>query len=141
MLGSLLRAVFWLVVLAAVIVGVGSYLLGRHAPHQEAEPAAAATSGAMAETARERGAEIGERLGAAADRAGEAMSDGSLTVKIKSKMALDDLVHTRDIDVTTRDRVVTLTGRVTSAAEHQRVLQLARDTSGVKSVRDQLRVQ
>jgi osmotically-inducible protein OsmY len=44
------------------------------------------------------------------------------------------------IDVTTEDGHVTLTGSVRSAAERERALALARETAGVKSVRDQLRM-
>ena len=49
----------------------------------------------LARIAREHSAERGERVGTAADRAGEAVSDGAITAKIKSKMALDELVDGR----------------------------------------------
>jgi hyperosmotically inducible protein len=68
------------------------------------------------------------------------MADASLTAKIKSKMALDDLVQARNVDVDTRNGVVTLSGVVVSEAERQRAVQLAKETSGVTSVNDRLTV-
>ena len=73
-----------------------------------------------------------------ANRAESALNDGALTAKIKSKMALDDLVQARSIDVTTDAGVVTLRGTVRSTAEHDRAVQLAKETSGVTRVVDHL---
>jgi hyperosmotically inducible protein len=103
------------------------------------------------EAARERGArageavadganEIGERAAGAADATRDALSDGALTAKVKAKMALDDRVKAMDIDVDTLEGVVTLRGRVGSAADRERALQLARETDGVRSVNDELQV-
>ena len=66
--------------------------------------------------------------------------DAALTAKIKSKMALDDTISARYIDVDTRDSVVTLSGTVESESQRQRALQLARETEGVVSVVDHLRM-
>jgi osmotically-inducible protein OsmY len=55
-------------------------------------------------------------------------------------MTLDDLVQARSIDVTTTDHVVTLKGTVGSKAEHDRAVQLARETAGVTRVVDNLTV-
>jgi osmotically-inducible protein OsmY len=89
---------------------------------------------------RQRGAEVAERMTEGVNRASEALDDAALTAKIKSKMALDDLVRARTIDVDTVDAVVTLRGTVTSTQERDRALQLARETLGVRSVIDQLRL-
>ena len=43
-------------------------------------------------------------------------------------------------NVDTADQVVTLTGEVRSEAEESRALQIARDTSGVRDVIDQINV-
>ena len=74
----------------------------------------------------------------AAAEAQAALAQGSLTAKIKSKMALDDLVRARSINVDTSGGVATLTGTVSSEAERQRALQLARETNGVTTVVDRL---
>src|SRR4029453_13824159 len=88
--------------------------------------------------ARETGAAIGEKVAEGANRAENALEDGALTAKIKSKMALDDSVKALDINVDSNAGVVTLRGTVNSQAEKTRALQLARETSGVKSVEDKL---
>jgi hyperosmotically inducible protein len=90
--------------------------------------------------ARETGAEVGERVAVGADRAQQAIADASLTTKIKAKMALDDDILARAIDVDTDGTVVTLTGRVSSEAERVRAVQMARETDGVTSVVDRLTV-
>ena len=69
------------------------------------------------------------------------MSESALTAKIKSKMALDDHVNARAIDVDTSGSVVTLSGTVRSKDQQERALRLARDTEGVTRVVDRLRVQ
>jgi len=143
MLSSLFRVVFMLVIVVAVVVGIGAFFLGqRSSGDRTGEPPAVGTSGgdSSAPTARERGAEIGGRLGEAAGQVGEVFSDATLSAKIKSKMALDDLVKARDINVSTKDHVVTLSGNVASAPERDRAVQLARETDGVKSVNDKLRI-
>ena len=143
MFGGLFRAVLLIVLVVAVVVGVGAFFLGyRLSDVRTGEPASIGTSGESGArtTARERGAEIGERVGAAADRAGEALSDGAITAKIKSKMALDDTIEAGDINVSTDDRVVTLSGTVASASERNRAVQLAKETDGVKKVTDRLRI-
>ena len=76
----------------------------------------------------------------AASRVGVTMSESALTAKIKSKMALDDHVNARAVDVDTSGSVVTLTGVVGSAAARERAVSLARDTEGVTRVVDRLQV-
>jgi len=55
-------------------------------------------------------------------------------------MALDDHVSALAIDIDTDDGVVTLSGTVKSTAEHDRAVQLARETEGVKRVVDRLHI-
>jgi hypothetical protein len=69
--------------------------------------------------------QLEERAGRVADNVGAFMSDAEVSGKIKSKMALDELVRARTIDVSTAAGVVTLAGTVTSGAEHDRAVQLA----------------
>jgi osmotically-inducible protein OsmY len=56
-------------------------------------------------------------------------------------MALDDSVKALEIEVSATGSTVTLSGRVRSAAEHNRALALARETNGVTNVVDHLVVQ
>ena len=140
MFGSLIRAV----VLIVVIVGAGAFLLGWWGAErtQTVDPAreAVGTSGAATERAREVGAEVGARAAVAAQQARRSLAEGGITTKIKAKMALDDSVKALAIDVDTSGSTVTVSGTVDTAAQKQRVLQLARETDGVKDVVDRVQV-
>src|SRR5678816_412027 len=76
----------------------------------------------------------------AATRLGGTVSDSALTAKIKSKMALDDHVEARDINIDTSATIVTLTGIVKSNDERDRAVRLASDTEGVTKVVDRMQV-
>jgi hyperosmotically inducible periplasmic protein len=80
------------------------------------------------------------KAGDAAGKLGDRMSESALTAKIKSKMALDDHVNARAINVDTSGSVVTLHGRVASKDQRDRALRLARDTAGVTQVVDKLQI-
>jgi osmotically-inducible protein OsmY len=75
-----------------------------------------------------------------ADAGERDISDVWLTTKIQAKYFLDDDVKGRDIDVTTQDGLVTLSGTVDSELERRRAIAIARNTDGVRDVRDQLRM-
>jgi hypothetical protein len=141
----MIRALLRFIVVLVVLVAAAAFFLGyrgRTGLHLPDGPQTSVGTGGHVDTerAREAGAKVGEKTAEAANRAGELLSDGALTAKIKSKMALDDTVQARAIDVTTRDHVVTLGGNVRSTAERDRALQLARETAGVTQVVDHLRV-
>src|SRR5262245_61104185 len=67
-------------------------------------------------------------------------SDAGVTAAVKSKLAADKAVSAFDVDVDTRYHVVTLTGRVDSAGEHDQAIRIARETRGVRDVIDRLRI-
>jgi hyperosmotically inducible protein len=71
---------------------------------------------------------------------GCAATDPGLTTKVKAKLAADDTVSASQIDVSTHDKVVTLSGTVGSEAERDRAVQLARETEGVADVENRLMV-
>jgi hyperosmotically inducible protein len=91
-------------------------------------------------TAGERMGQLEAQAGKGAQEVGEYVSDAGLTAKIKAKMALDDNVRARTIEVSTTDGVVTLAGTVGSAVERDRAVGLARETKGIKRVVDHLNV-
>jgi osmotically-inducible protein OsmY len=140
------RALLRLVVILVVVVGAAAFLLGwwgggrLHRVQYRPEAAVGTAGHVDTEKAKAVGAEVGAKTADAANRAGEVLSDAALTAKIKSKMALDDLVQARTIDVSTVNNVVTLRGEVRSAAEHDRAVQLAKETGGVARVVDRLGV-
>jgi osmotically-inducible protein OsmY len=139
------RALLRLIVVLVVLVGAAGFFLGwwgnnRFYPASRTAPAVGTAGHVDAEKAREAGAAVGEKTAEAANRASQMLADGALTAKIKSKMALDDLVQARSIDVSTTNHVVTLRGTVRSVAEHDRAVQLAKETAGVTQVIDKLAV-
>ena len=101
----------------------------------------AETGSANLETAKERGAKVGEQVAIAAAKVKEEAGEAALTSKIKAKMLLDDNVQARAIDVTTDGATVTLSGTVRSVDERERVVRLTRETAGVTRVVDQMRVE
>jgi hyperosmotically inducible protein len=106
-------------------------------------PAGGAT-GIDADTARRQGAEMAtetaKKAGEVATQVEDAVSEGALTAKIKSKMLLDDNLKAGPINVDTKGSVVTLKGFVGSSAERERAVRLARETKGVTDVVDQLEI-
>lgn len=132
------KALFKLVLLVIILVAVGGFLLGWwHGSVPQTDREAIATAGRQgAERAREAGAELSARAAVAAQDAKNALGDGTLTAKIKAKMALDDTVKALDLNVDTTNGVVTVSGKVRSAAERERALALARETDGVRQVVD-----
>jgi hyperosmotically inducible protein len=131
----LLLAVVLIVVIGAFVMG---YLSNRNG-QAISLPDRAETSDTVAR-ARDGAAQIGEKAGVAASTVGATLEEAAVTTKIKAKMALDDLVKARSIDVTTRGTTVTLTGIVESKAEHDRAMMLARETDGVTDVIDNMKM-
>ena len=69
-----------------------------------------------------------------------AQSDAGITTKVKTKLAADSTVKAHEINVDTKDRVVTLTGSVDSTAAKDQAVALARGTEGVADVVDNISV-
>ena len=138
MIGTLLKVVLIVVLIAAAAAFFIGYRIGGDSDIVEPVATTPTVPTIDAEKARQTGAAIGETVAAGAVQAQRALNDGSLTAKIKSKMALDDTVRAAAIDVDTVGGVVTLSGTVRSEAEGRRAIQLARETEGVTSVTDRL---
>jgi hyperosmotically inducible protein len=141
MVGSLLKFVVALVIVVAAAAFFLGYGLGERpvsGPTDTTGTTGTAATPADHDRARATGAAIGDAVATGADKAQRAIGTGSLTAKIKAKMALDDTVRAAAIDVDTAGTVVTLSGTVRSEAERARALQLARETEGVTSVNDRL---
>jgi hyperosmotically inducible protein len=67
-----------------------------------------------------------------------AMTDAGITTNVKAKFLADDVVKSSQIDVATKNGVVTLTGNVDSEGAKKKAIELARETTGVKSVVDMI---
>lgn len=70
-----------------------------------------------------------------------AVSDSALTAKVKTALHDDKVTTGAGIHVTTVAGVVTLRGKVASSDISSRAEKLAQDTTGVKSVKNKLKVQ
>jgi len=81
-----------------------------------------------------------ERAKSGMRRTGEAITDGWITTKVKWFYLGDDVLKGSNINVDTKDRVVTLNGTVPSAAARTRAMDLANDTDGVLKVVDNLKI-
>jgi osmotically-inducible protein OsmY len=139
----MIRGLLKLVLLTGVLSAGGAYLAGWWNGRDVLETGsrAVATTGVDTARAREIGAQVKERTSEAAQQTRRALNDGGLTAKIKAKMALDDAVKARDLDVDTSATVVTVSGTVRTNAERDRALRLARETDGVTKVVDRIQVQ
>lgn len=73
-------------------------------------------------------------------RTGEAITDGWITTRVKTRFVGDDALKHSKIDVDTSNHVVTLKGFVPSEAGRARAVRIARTTEGVRSVDDRLEV-
>ena len=137
----MIRALVKLVLVVVILAVAAAFFFGyRFADNGVETPVSAIqeTPSVNTDKARETGAKIGETVATGAAKAEQALSEGALTAKIKSKMALDDTVKALSIDVDTKGTVVTLSGTVTSEAVRAKAVQLARETAGVTAVNDQL---
>jgi hypothetical protein len=142
-MGHLIRTLFVL----AIVVIVCAYFLGylpQTASVVGSASAPAASSPASQEVEAPRGYvppkplptgdDLKDRAARAAQRVDETLAEAALIGKIKAKIALDDTVKSADVHVQSKDGIVTLSGKANTTAQRDRILQLARETSGVKSV-------
>lgn len=97
---------------------------------------AADTTDRAAGTARD----VGDRTAATARDAGERVEDGWITTKIQASYFLNTDIRGRDINVDTKNGVVTLNGIVRTEAEKTEAEQIARETDGVGRVVNNLKV-
>ena len=74
------------------------------------------------------------------ESAGEVIDDSTLTAKVKTALIADPVTKANEINVETYRGVVQLGGFVESAAEKSKATEVARSVSGVKEVRNDLRV-
>ena len=81
---------------------------------------------------------VGQKAEDAMKGAGEVMGDAGVLTKIKTKFVAEGIIGT-NVDV--KDGVATLNGTVEDASEKTRAAQIAKDTDGVKSVKNMLTIQ
>jgi hyperosmotically inducible protein len=82
---------------------------------------------------REKAIQAGETIG-------DAAVDAGISTKIKAKLVQDAGLSAFRIDVDTNDRMVTLSGTVSSLEEIDRAMNLALETDGVRRVVSTLQI-
>lgn len=76
----------------------------------------------------------GSAIKASADKSNTAISDTWITTKVKSTFMYSSNVNSTDIEVSTKNGVVSLKGNVDSGAEQALAVELAKNIKGVKNV-------
>lgn len=123
--------VFFGVLLAAFLGLVGCEREGTAEKAGQKIDQAAEKAGEKLEGAR-------ETLGEKAENAGEFMGDSAITAKIRGEILSDPLLKVSQIDVTTTNGVVKLSGVVDSKQSIDRAMEIARSNQNVKSVENGL---
>lgn len=82
----------------------------------------------------------GAKLDSSMKKVDNYMGDSAATAKVKSALLEEKTLKSTDISVETNHGVVTLTGFVTSQAEAETAVDIAKNVEGVKSVSDKLHV-
>ena len=136
----LIRMLFTLAVLAVVGLLAYNWWNGNGLTLSMPSSTVNVEAGDARRDAKEAVKTTAEKASDAASKIGTAVAEGTLTTKIKAKMALDDLVKASAISVETTGSVVTLTGRVSSMAERERAVRIAQETDGVTKVVDKLQL-
>jgi hyperosmotically inducible periplasmic protein len=85
-----------------------------------------------------------DKVAAATDRATTkaaiAVDDTAITTKVKAAVLAEPGLKTLQIDVDTKDGVVTMSGMVDNPALKERAMQIAQGVNGVRSVVDNLAI-
>jgi len=71
---------------------------------------------------------------------GQAADDGTITAKVKAKLAASAEINPLNVDVATANGIVSLVGRVHTEAQKAEAERIARETDGVRGVRNLLKV-
>ena len=93
-----------------------------------------------AEKTKDATAKAGEKTKDAVATTGEVINDAWITSKISTDFVNEDTLKGSDINVDTKDHVVTLKGTVASAAGKARAEEIAKTTKGVKRVNNTLTI-
>ena len=97
-------------------------------------------AGKVYDKTKEGGGKVYDKTKEGAQKAGEEITDGWITTRIKTKFVGEDALKDSDVHVSTDNHVVTLTGTVMSAAGRAKAVALAKEVEGVRRVDDRLTV-
>jgi osmotically-inducible protein OsmY len=71
---------------------------------------------------------------------GEYIDDSVITTRVKAAIAQDPVVSVMEVSVETYDGVVQLSGFVSTREQADKAIEIARGVSGVKGVKDDMRI-
>jgi hypothetical protein len=103
-------------------------------------PGKATDPSSMKDELARTGKIIREKAIQAGETIGDAAVDAGISTKIKAKLVQDAGLSAFRIDVDTNDRMVTLSGTVSSLEEIDRAMNLALETDGVRRVVSTLQI-
>jgi len=108
--------------------------------HDDAKSGVKGTAGTVAEKTKEGAEKVGEKTKEGLSKTGEVITDAWITSRISSKFINEDLLHDSNIDVDTKDHVVTLNGTVLTTAGRRRAVAIAKEVEGVHRVVDKMTI-
>ncbi|MBA8667533.1 BON domain-containing protein [Holosporaceae bacterium 'Namur'] len=73
-------------------------------------------------------------------KVGDAISDTTITTKIKAKLAADSIASAYNISVETNQGVVTLSGKAPNQEAVDRTINIVKDTDDVREVKNNLTI-
>src|SRR5947207_10940869 len=92
------------------------------------------TTHKAADKTAKSGEKAGEKGKGTAIETGDTVTDSWITMKIKTDLVNESTLKGSDINVDTKNKIVTLKGTVASEAGKSRAEQIAKDTKGVTKV-------
>ena len=97
-------------------------------------------AGKVYDKSKEGSGKVYDKAKEGTKKAGEEVTDGYITTRVKGKFIGEDALKDSDINVSTENHVVTLTGTVMSAAGRAKAVALAKEVEGVRRVDDRLTI-
>ena len=133
--GDIMNAQSRMALLIAALAGVT--LLGAGCGDQSSQPVGQRTSPTADKMASATDSSATDRATTTAAKNAE---DDAISAKVKAAIVADPGLSTLQIDVDTKNSVVTLNGTVDTAVSKERAEQIAQSVGGVRSVVDNLTV-
>jgi len=93
-----------------------------------------------AEKTKDTAGKVVDKTKEGVSKTGEAITDGWITTRVKSKFLDESVLKGSDIHVETNDHVVTLTGTVPSTAARARAVEQTKEVEGVHRVVDKMAI-
>ena len=102
--------------------------------------ASAETEKTTVDSAKSAASNAGEAVDNSINKVGDFMDDSTITARVKAALIDHKDINSGDISVKTENKVVTLSGDVTSTEQKSQALSVAKGVEGVSHVNDKLTV-